>query len=82
VLIEQGQQRENGRVVGTALRVVLGNWEDLVYSLARPLNTLRLKVDTPGRRWLLRSPAMADGLTDPIWSIKELLTTVVFPVNP
>jgi len=123
------KQRENGRVVGTALRVVLGNqeevlallgkstayverthltmrlfngrltrktlafskllemyqasatWEDLVYNLARPLKTLRLGVDTPGRRWLLRSPAMAAGLTDHIWTIKELLTTVVLPVN-
>ncbi len=56
-------------------------WEDLVYNLARPLKTLRLEVDTPGRRWLLRSPAMAAGLIDPIWTIKELLTTVVLPVN-
>jgi len=123
------KQRENGRVVGTALRVVLGNqeevlallgkstayverthltmrlfngrltrktpafskllevypasatWEELVYNLARPLKTLRSEVDTPGRRWLLRSPAMAAGLIDPIWTIKELLTTVVLPVN-
>jgi hypothetical protein len=44
----------------------LAIWEDLVYNLARPLKTRRLEVDTPGRRWLPRSPAMAAGLTDHI----------------
>jgi hypothetical protein len=123
------KQRENGRVVGTALRVIFGNkkevlgllgkstayierthltmrlfngrltrrtlafsklvemyrasaaWEDLVYNLARPLKTLRLRVDEPGRRWLQRSPAIAAGLTDHIWTVKELLLTVVLPIN-
>jgi hypothetical protein len=123
------KQRENGRVVGTALRVVFGDeeevlellgkstayierthltmrlfngrltrktlafskllemyrasatWEDLVYNLARPLKTLRLEVNTPNRRWQPRSPAMAAKLTDRIWTVKELLTTVVPPVN-
>ena len=123
------KQRENGRVVGTAWRVVFGNqeevlellgrstayverthltmrlfngrltrktlafskllemyqasatWEDLVYNLARPLKTLRLEVNTSGRRWLPRSPAMAAGLIDRIWTVKELLMTVVPPVN-
>lgn len=56
-------------------------WEDLVYNLARPLETLRLEAHTSGRRWLPRSPAMAAGLTDHIWSVKELLWTVVPPVN-
>jgi hypothetical protein len=123
------KQRENGRVVGTELRVVFGDeeevlellgkstayierthltmrlfngrltrktlafskllemyrasatWEDLVYNLARPLKTLRLEVNTPNRRWQPRSPAMAAQLTDRIWTVKELLTTVVPPVN-
>jgi hypothetical protein len=123
------KQRQNGRVVGTELRVVFGDeeevlellgkstayierthltmrlfngrltrktlafskllemyrasatWEDLVYNLARPLKTLRLEVNTPKRRWQPRSPAMAAKLTDRIWTIKELLTTVVPPVN-
>lgn len=56
-------------------------WEDLVYNLARPLKTLRLEINTSGRRWLPRSPAMAAGLTDHIWTVKELLWTVVPPVN-
>lgn len=123
------KQRQDGRVVGTELRVVFGDeeevlellgkstayierthltmrlfngrltrktlafskllemyrasatWQDLVYNLARPLKTLRLEVNTPNRRWQPRSPAMAAKLTDRIWTIKELLTTVVPPVN-
>lgn len=55
-------------------------WEDLVYNLARSLKTLRLEVfGNPKRRWKQRSPAMASGLTDHIWTVKELLTTVVPP---
>jgi hypothetical protein len=55
-------------------------WEDLVYNLARSLKTLRIPVfGNPKRRWKQRSPAMASGLTDRIWTVKELLTTVVPP---
>lgn len=55
-------------------------WEDLVYNLARPVKTLRLEVfDDPTRRWLPRTPAMAAGLTDHIWTIKELLTALPPP---
>jgi len=123
------KQRQNGRVVGTTLRVVWGNktevlallgkstayierthltmrlfngrltrktlafsklvtmyrasatWEDLVYNLARPLKTLRLEDSNAGQRWLPRSPAMVAGLTDHVWTVKELLWTVVPPVN-
>jgi hypothetical protein len=56
-------------------------WEDLVYNLARPHKSLRVRVfDDPQRRWQKRSPVMASGLTDHIWTVKELLTTVVPPV--
>jgi hypothetical protein len=55
-------------------------WEDLVYNLARPLKTLRVEVfGDPKRRWKQRTPAMAAGLTDHIWTVKELLKTVVSP---
>lgn len=112
------KQRENGRVVGTELRVVFGDeeevlallgkstayierthltmrlfngrltrktlafskllemyrasatWEDLVYNLARPLKTLRLEVNDPKHRWQPRTPAMAAGLSDRIWTVK------------
>jgi hypothetical protein len=56
-------------------------WEDLVYNLTRPLKTLRVEIfDDPKRRWKPRSPAMASGLTDHIWTVKELLKTVVPPM--
>jgi hypothetical protein len=55
-------------------------WEDLVYNFARPVKTLRIETQLiPGQRWIKRSPAMAAKLTDHIWSIKELLTTVPLP---
>ena len=55
-------------------------WEDTVYNLVRPLKTLRQEVfDDPHRRWKPRTPAMAAGLTDHAWTVKELLTTVVPP---
>ena len=55
-------------------------WEDLAYNLARPLKTLRLEIfDDPSRRWRPRTPAMVAGLTDHIWTAKELLTTSPVP---
>ena len=57
-------------------------WEDLVYNLARSLKTLRVEdFDNSKRKWKQRSPAMASGLTDHIWTVKELLKTIV-PPNP
>lgn len=56
-------------------------WEDVLYNLGRALKTLR--VESPQsdgqRRWMGRSPAMAAGLTDHIWEIEELLTTLPLP---
>jgi hypothetical protein len=55
-------------------------WEDLVYNLARPVKSLRMRIcDDPKRKWKQRSPVMAAGLTDHIWTVKELLKTVASP---
>jgi hypothetical protein len=56
-------------------------WEDTVYNLGRALKTLRVESpESDGkRRWIGRSPAMAAGLTDHIWEIEELLTTLPLP---
>jgi len=54
-------------------------WEDWVYNLTRPLKTLRSAVLSAGRKWLACTPAMAAGVTDHLWTIHELLTTVVAP---
>ena len=56
-------------------------WEDVVYNFARHVKTLRIEVNDGFRRWRYRSPAMAAGLTDHIWSIAELLTLVPVPTN-
>lgn len=55
-------------------------WEDAYYNWVRPHKGLRLKVQVdPMRKWLLRTPGMAAGLTDHIWTVKELLLTVPVP---
>src|SRR5262245_23302424 len=54
-------------------------WEDWVYNLTRSVDTLSLPVQIGQQRWKRQSPAMAAKLTDHIWTIKELLMTVVPP---
>ena len=56
-------------------------WEDSYYNLVRPHKSLRMP-DQDGslRRWQPRTPAMAAGLTDHIWTVKELLTTLSVPM--
>lgn len=54
-------------------------WEDWVYNLTRSVDTLSLPVQIGQQRWKRQTPAMAAKLTDRIWSIKELLLTVVPP---
>ena len=52
-------------------------WEDGYYNLVRPHKSLRSPVsDAPPKKWLLRTPAIAAKLTDHIWTVKELLTTL------
>jgi hypothetical protein len=57
-------------------------WEDAAYNLTRQVKTMRREVNQEKRRFQPRSPAMAAGLTDHIWTIKELLWTVVTPTRP
>ncbi len=57
-------------------------WEDVVYNLTRSVKTLRLEVmPQTKRRWIQRSPAMAAGITDHIWSIRQVLMAVPVPTN-
>jgi hypothetical protein len=52
-------------------------WEDSYYNLVRPHKSLRLAIkDDSFRKWSPRTPAMTAGLTDHIWTVKELLTTL------
>lgn len=56
-------------------------WEDAVYNLTRPVKTLRIEVNDSQQKWQQRSPAMAAGLTDHLWTIEEMLRTVVAPIT-
>lgn len=60
-------------------------WEDLFYNFANTVRTLKIelpktdqnpKVKRFSRRWMHRSPAMAAGLADHVWSVKELLYAI------
>ena len=55
--------------------------EDAVFNFVRPHQALRIAVSQPtlGRKWQQRSPAMAAGLTDHLWSLEELLAYRVPP---
>ena len=53
--------------------------EAWIYKLTRPLKTLAIRVHDRQRRWQPQTPAMAAGLTDHQWTVKELLLTVVAP---
>jgi len=51
--------------------------EDAIYNFVRPHSALRVRLSQPGaygRKWKHRTPAMAAGLTDHIWSLEELLS--------
>jgi hypothetical protein len=43
------------------------------YNFVKPHKNLRLEFTDGDRKWMQRTPAMAEGLTDYIWSLSELL---------
>ena len=61
--------------------LALGWWAVTVYNWARPHRSLREPLPQPQgkKRYQQRSPAMALGLADHIFSIRELLLSQVFP---
>jgi hypothetical protein len=58
-------------------------WEDALYNFTRPVKTLRVEREDPSTsaRWRQRTPAMAADLTEHVWTVKELLTTVLVPAH-
>jgi hypothetical protein len=56
--------------------------EDTLYNFTRPVKTLRVELANPTKqaRWQQRTPAMAAGLTDHLWTPRELLTTILVPL--
>ncbi len=55
--------------------------EDAFYNFTRTVKTLRVEVSNPSKqaRWQQRTPAMAAGLTDHVWTVRELLKTALIP---
>ena len=43
------------------------------YNFVKPHHSLRLEVNSGRKKWIQRTPAMAEGITDHVWSLKELL---------
>jgi hypothetical protein len=57
--------------------------EDALYNFTRPVRTLQVELPNPSKqaRYQQRSPAMAAGLTDHIWTVRELLTLMLVPLS-
>ena len=55
-------------------------WDDSYYNLIRPHKSLRRPVqDGMPQKWSPCTPAMAAKLTDHIWTVKELFSTLPLP---
>ena len=56
-------------------------WEDAMYNFTRPLKTLHVKQEEQrgSTRWQQCTPTMAADLTDHVWTVQELLTSVIVP---
>jgi hypothetical protein len=55
-------------------------WDDFCYNLIQAHKSLRqVVVGDPPHRWRPRTPAMAARLTNHVWTVKELLTTLPVP---
>lgn len=91
-LVERGNlniRTTNGRMVrktmGFSKTIQDHKWaqtfNDAVYNLVRPHKSLRLKKPVGRRKWLKKTPAMAAGITDHIWSLEELLTYPTTPIK-
>ena len=83
-------RQNNGRLVRKTLSyskdVELLYWQseldDAVYNLTRQHRSLRQQSVEPnpsGRKWRSRTPAMAAGLADHVWTLSELL---MFKIPP
>jgi hypothetical protein len=77
-------RQSNGRLVRKTLSFSKKDYylqrhidlEDAVFNFVRPHQALRVRIPQPtkGRKWGHRTPAMAAGITDHIWTLEELLS--------
>ena len=56
------------------------NLYSAIYHFVKPHGGLKLEaeISESQRRWIYRTPMMAAGITDHIWTVEELLTFRVF----
>lgn len=54
-------------------------WEDLVYNFAHPVKTLRVEGKEGKPKWREQTAGMAAGLTDHVWTVRELADFIVRP---
>jgi hypothetical protein len=79
----------NGRIVRTTLSFskerrfleAASALEAALYNFTRSVRIFHVEVENPIKqvRWRPRTPAMAAGLTDHVWTVRELLTVVLVP---
>jgi hypothetical protein len=64
-------------------REALGWWNAVVYNFCRTQRGLRVPLGKPAgrRRYEGRTPTMAAGLTDFIWTVADVLCTPVYPAR-
>jgi hypothetical protein len=77
-LIEASRDRLNALARQTqafAKRDALVGLQLFDHTIQRPHRALRLPSEDGVHRYHQQSPAMALGLTDPLWSLQEVLTT-------
>lgn len=54
------------------------NLYSALYHFVKPHCGLRIEINEVNRRWMQRTPMMAAGITDHIWSVEELLTFRIY----
>ncbi len=84
-------RQSNGRLVRKTLSISKKAYylqrqidlEDGVFNFVRPHKSLRARLSEPvkGRKWKQQTPAMAAGLTDHIWTLEELLSFRLPPLE-
>lgn len=91
-LVERGNltiRMTNGRMVRKTLGFSKAfqdhrwaqTFNDAFYNFIKPNKSLRLEKPDGIRKWLKRTPAMAAGITDHVWTMEELATYRVSPLR-
>lgn len=44
------------------------------YNFVKPHKSLRIKINSGNKKWMKRTPTMAEKLTEHVWTLRELLT--------